>query len=174
MNRIVKRLLFVVVGAVLMVAVAAALGARINSSRSFPLGIYWTVAGTPEKGDLVIFCPPVKALFDIAQRRNYIGPGFCDGGYGYMIKRILAAKNDHISIDQRGVFINGLLVPRSRPFSADSVGRAMPRITIRNYQLANSEVLLLSDFNPKSFDARYFGVVNKSQIRSVIRPVFTW
>jgi type IV secretory pathway protease TraF len=40
--------------------------------------------------------------------------------------------------------------------------------------LDDSEYLLLSDVNPQSFDARYFGLIARDQIQQVVRPVFTW
>ncbi|MEI2656826.1 MAG: S26 family signal peptidase [Nitrosomonas sp.] len=40
--------------------------------------------------------------------------------------------------------------------------------------LDDSEYLLLSDVNPQSFDARYFGLIARDQIKQVVRPVFTW
>jgi len=37
-------------------------GARINITSSFPPGIYWVVDKAPAKGDLVMFCPPIRAV----------------------------------------------------------------------------------------------------------------
>nr|WP_289847564.1 S26 family signal peptidase [Celeribacter halophilus] len=50
----------------------------------------------------------------------------------------------------------------------------MPRYQTSQYTLGNSELLLMSDVSGTSFDARYFGPVNRSQVKAVIRPVFTW
>ena len=50
----------------------------------------------------------------------------------------------------------------------------MPRFQSDRYTLGNAEVLLMSDVSATSFDGRYFGPVNRSQIQTVIRPVFTW
>jgi type IV secretory pathway protease TraF len=32
----------------------------------------------------------------------------------------------------------------------------------------------MSDVSGTSFDGRYFGPINRSQIKTVIRPVITW
>ena len=40
--------------------------------------------------------------------------------------------------------------------------------------LNDRSVLLLSDYSPKSFDGQYFGLMDKSQIISAVRPVWTW
>ena len=47
----------------------------------------------------------------------------------------------------------------------------MPRYQFSGYTLGKSELLLMSDVSGTSFDGRYFGPVDLSQIRGVIRPV---
>ena len=168
-------------GAVLGLAAACAVvigsvltGARINTTASYPVGVYWEVDAPLEKGALVIFCPPKTAVFDEAKARGYIGAGFCPGGYGLMIKKILAGHADPVSVSAEGVRVDGELVPNSKPFNADKAGRPMPHYPAGSYTLGKGQVLLMSDHSPLSFDARYFGPVDQSQIRSVIRPVLTW
>jgi type IV secretory pathway protease TraF len=72
------------------------------------------------------------------------------------------------------VRVNGELLPlsaRSRPTRPAGRCRA---IQANSYTLGNSEVLLMSDVSGTSFDGRYFGPINRSQIKTVIRPVITW
>ena len=45
---------------------------------------------------------------------------------------------------------------------------------LSDYTLGSEEVLLMSDYNPASFDGRYFGPLSKTTIQSVIVPVITW
>jgi len=40
--------------------------------------------------------------------------------------------------------------------------------------LGPDEVLLMSDYSPISFDARYFGPLRATTIESVIMPILTW
>jgi type IV secretory pathway protease TraF len=40
--------------------------------------------------------------------------------------------------------------------------------------LNDSEYLLMSDVNPNSIDARYFGLIAGLQIQHVVEPFFTW
>jgi conjugative transfer signal peptidase TraF len=154
--------------------ILGAAGARINTTKSIPVGLYWTSSAPVEKGAYVMFCPPHVDVFDEAQERGYIGAGFCPGGYGYMMKRILAAKNDDVSIADDGVRVNGELLPFSAPRKVDSAGRPMPQYKSDHYSLGNAELLLMSDVSNTSFDGRYFGPVNRSQIKTVIRQVITW
>ena len=157
-------------------------GARINTTKSIPVGLYWTSNATVAKGAYVMFCPPQAAVFDEAKARGYIGAGFCPGGYGYLMKRVLAAKNDAVSIDYGegddagggGVRVNGSLLPLSAPVKADRAGRALPRYPARAFTVSGSELLLMSDVSGTSFDGRYFGPIPRSQVVAVLRPVITW
>ena len=79
---------------------ACAAGARINTTKSIPVGLYWTSSAPVEKGAYVLFCPPQAGVFDDAKARGYIGAGFCPGGYGYMMKRVLAAKDDAVTVSR--------------------------------------------------------------------------
>jgi conjugative transfer signal peptidase TraF len=163
-------------GATLIVlgALCYAIGARVNTSKSIPLGLYWTSSNPVKKGAYVLFCPPQVGVIAEAKRRGYLASGFCPGDYGYMMKRILAAKDDAVTISDAGVSVNGVLLPFSAPLSADRAGRPLPRYQSANFVIGNSEVLLMSDVSGTSFDGRYFGPVNRSQIKTVILPVFTW
>jgi len=149
-------------------------GVRINTSKSIPIGLYWASSKPIEKSAYVLFCPPQVALFAEAKKHGYIGAGFCAGDYGYMMKRILAAKNDEVFIDDEGVRVNGELLPFSTPIKADKSGRPLTRFRPDHFTLDASEVLLMTDVSNTSFDARYFGPVKRSQIKTVIIPVITW
>lgn len=155
-------------------AMGYAAGARINTTRSIPVGLYWSSSEPVEKGAYVLFCPPQNRIFDEAKARDYIGAGFCTGGYGYLMKRVLAAQNDSVSVAPDGVRVNGNLLPLSVPLDADAAGRSMPRYRVDGYTLRQGELLLMSDVTAVSFDGRYYGPIERSQVVSVIRPVMTW
>lgn len=178
MNRTIKRVIVsVVIAGVGLAAVGGtmyAAGARVNTSKSIPLGLYWTSSAPINKGEYVIFCPPQRAVFEDARERGYIGSGFCAGDYGYMMKMVLAAKGDTVSVTPLGVTVNGELLPHSKPLPVDTAGRPLPRMSAERYTLGESELLLMTDRSATSFDARYFGPVTRAQVKSVIRPVFTW
>lgn len=91
-----------------------------------------------------------------------------------MMKKILAAKHDTISVDDVGVSINGERLPLSVPLNADRAARPLPRYRVRNHVLGDSELLLMSDVSATSFDGRYFGVIGREHVRAVIHPVWTW
>ena len=158
---------------VLLVAVAYQSGVVINTTVSLPLGLYRSIDAPVERGAYVKFCPPPSAVFDEAQRRGYLGAGFCPGGYEPMLKRVLAAKGDQVDVAAEGVHVNGRLVPLSAQMRADGGGRPMPRY-VQQRVLTASELMLMSDVSGVSFDSRYFGPLDRAQVRAVIKPIFTW
>ncbi|VTU46121.1 conjugal transfer peptidase TraF (plasmid) [Variovorax sp. SRS16] len=149
-------------------------GARLNTTPSIPIGLYWRTTASVERGAYVMFCPPAGASFSQVKDRGYVGPGFCPGGYGYLMKRVLAAGTDRISVRLDGVRVNGALLPLSAPLLADKAGRPLAHFQAFNRTLGAQEVLPMSDVNPLSYDGRYFGPITRSQIEAVIVPVLTW
>ena len=149
-------------------------GFRLNTTRSMPLGLYLMSNDPIETGAYVLWCPPERPEFDLAKERGYIGSGFCSGGYGNMMKQVVAAHHDVVSVTDEGVTINEILLPYSQPVEADSMGRPLPRFRVTDHVLAASELLLMSDTNSRSFDGRYFGPVHQAQIQSTVYPIWTW
>ena len=169
--------------AVLVLAVSVSLfmlsiGARIsgiyiNTTPSLPVGFYRIVDEPIVNGAYVAFCPPQNAVFDMAMNRSYINRGDCPGGYGLLLKRVFAQSGDTVFIDQAGIYVNGKHLPNSAQLTADADGHALPQYQLQAV-LDDGESLLLSDLNPQSFDARYFGLIVRDQIKQVVRPIFTW
>jgi conjugative transfer signal peptidase TraF len=149
------------------------MGVRINTTRSIPVGLYLTSSKPIEKGAYVLFCPPPGKVFDEAKQRGYFGAGFCPGDYGFLMKKVLAGNKDSVVLADDGVHVNGKLLAFSLPLKADKQGRSLP-VLRGEYELGESDVLLMTDGSALSFDSRYFGIVNRSQIRGVIRPIYTW
>lgn len=149
-------------------------GARINTTSSFPRGIYWVVDKSPVKGDLVLFCPPRREVFHLALERGYLHSGTCPGGYMRMLKRLVAVAGDDVWITLAGVSVNGQLQQRSQPLLLDPGGRAMPQPPLLYFRLARDEVLLMSDYSRSSFDGRYFGAIPREQLGEVVRPWLVW
>ena len=162
--------------AIMVMALATlsyAAGARINTTRSIPIGLYWTSDTEAAIGAYVRFCPPDIDAMAMARQRGYISAGFCPGDYGYSMKRISAVEGDAVTINSRGVAVNGRLLPFSRPLAVDAAGRPLPELQA-SYTLQADQVLLMSNVSHTSFDARYYGPVHKAQIEAVIKPVVTW
>jgi conjugative transfer signal peptidase TraF len=157
----------------MLCGVAYAVGIRLNATPSIPVGVYRLTNDPLTKGAYVFFCPPPAPVFDMAKDRGYLSAGFCPGGYGHLMKKILASKNDVVAIGKDGVHVNGRLLPLSAPKLADGAGRRLPHYEA-SWVLGSAELLLMSDSNSGSFDGRYFGSINRQQIEGVLRPIFTW
>ncbi|SEF95966.1 conjugative transfer signal peptidase TraF [Nitrosomonas ureae] len=148
-------------------------GIYINTTPSLPVGFYKVVDEPIANGAYVAFCPPKNEVFDMAMDRSYINQGNCPGGYGLLLKRVFALSGDSVSIDQAGIFVNGEYLPNSAQLKTDAEGQQLPQYRMEAV-LGDAEYLLLSDVNPQSFDARYFGLIARDQIQQVVRPIFTW
>lgn len=154
--------------------VVVAAGLRLNTTKSIPLGIYQLTDSPVRVGEYVIFCPPDTGVFKLAQERGYIDVGRCPGGLGQMMKKVLAAKGDLVSVDAEGVTVNGRRLANSTPLQADPSGRRLPSWRAEKLLVGAGNYLLMSDVNAISFDARYFGLIDSQQIQGVVRPILTW
>ena len=180
-TRILKELISGVANAILILSVsvfvlsiiAKSIGIYINTTPSLPLGFYKIIDEPIQKDAHVAFCPLRTELLDDARARGYIGSGDCPGGYGLLLKRVMAMAGDTVLIDQAGIAVNGKNLPNSAQLRTDRHDRPLPQYHL-DAVLNEAEYLLLSDLHPQSFDARYFGLINREQIHHVVRPVLTW
>lgn len=166
------------IAALILAFFSYACGARINRTNSLPKGLYWRVNKAPERGDIIAFWPDGSEPFRIARARGYILPGVynkTDGtGYELMLKRLMGLPGDTVSITDDGVIVNGSLLPNTVPLSHDNVGDPLPVVRFTDYRLAEHEALFVSDYLPRSYDARYFGVQQMRQIVEVVVPIYLW
>jgi len=159
--------LFFVVGAVGLA------GARVNTTPSLPLGLYWVQEARLAKGSLVLFCPPDQPVFVEAKARGYLAAGLCDSGTQPLMKRIVAAGGDQVTIAAEGTTVNGEWLANSAQIRNDPAGRPLPAYRAE-LTLAAGQVLLMSDWIPLSFDGRYFGPVSERTLQGVVVPVWTF
>ena len=162
------------VGLLAFASVIYAAGLRVNMTASLPLGIYWRTYDPLVRGSYVIFCPPTdNAVFDLARERRYIDYGNCTGRCGTLMKRVAGLPGDQIDVDSDGVRVNGSRLPNSTPRTTDRGGHPMPIVRLHT-TLPPDDLLLMSDYTPWSFDARYFGPIARSALRAQVKPVWTW
>lgn len=160
-------------GAVLLLtAVGACLGAlsllphhpRLvwNFTESVPVGLYSVAQRTPSKGDVVVIAPEGRAG-DVLRTFGALPQGHL------LLKQLAAAPGDTVCRNNMMISINGAVAAIARPRARD--GRVLPAWSgCRG--LLPGEVFLLAP-HPASFDSRYFGPVEDSQIVGVAHPVFT-
>lgn len=169
-----KKKIVIVCGVlVAMIAAVWLEGFRVNVTPSFPEGIWRLESGPVKKGMLVMFCPPDTPIFRMAKKRRYLPRGMCPGWYAPMIKRIVAVSGDHVIVSKADVFVNGVCLKNSGVLSTDSAGRPLPR-GAESGIVPQGYVWLMSDYNPRSFDSRYFGAISVKQILGPAKLELRW
>lgn len=140
----------------------------INTTPSVPRGIYLRENNfcTIERGDLVLLHPPDTPFFDEAQRYGLVPYGIYEGGNGYLIKYAVGIEGDIVELNDKGVSINGELQFNS---TRQELGFDSPSLAHRQ-RLGPHDCWCMTS-HPKSFDSRYFGVINKSAIVATLKPL---
>jgi conjugative transfer signal peptidase TraF len=151
---------------------ALGLGLRYNGTSSFPAGFYMVTGKRAVKGDLVLVDIPEIPVFDMAKEHGYLNVAYIT--VGRIMKRLVGVARDRVTIDSAGVEVNGIRLKNSAPLTCDAAGRPMVSYLLKDYVLGSDEILLMSEFNPGSFDSRYFGPLHASTIEAVVRPMWTW
>ncbi|MFC0389141.1 conjugative transfer signal peptidase TraF [Muricoccus vinaceus] len=152
---------------------ALAAGVRPNLTPSLPRGL-WSLAEAPaelQRGDVVEFCLPHDvAVF--AYDRGYLGHGLCGDGMMPLLKPVAAIPGDVVEIGEDGVRVNGIpVVPRG--LTQDSQGRPLEPLAPGRYAVQPGDVWLLSGYERRSFDSRYYGAVPRSSVLRTATPLWT-
>lgn len=148
-------------------------GLRINTTASMPRGLYRVVEGELRRGATVAACLPVE-IARFGMERHYLGPGTCPGGAEPVVKRVAAVAGDVVEVTAEGVFVDHVVLPRSRPLAEDRGGRPLQRFAPGLHRLATAEVWLYSPHEARSWDSRYFGPVPATNVLHVVAPVLTF
>lgn len=147
-------------------------GLRINTTPSEPLGI-WRISALDRPvrvGDTVFVCPPTTAAIMEGGERDYLRSGLCPGGFGPLIKTVIAVGGQRVGI-AAGVTVDGRAIERSRLIQRDGQGRPL-----RPYQggiVPAGSIFLHSSFSG-SWDSRYFGPVPAEGVLGLASEVLTY
>jgi conjugative transfer signal peptidase TraF len=153
-----------------LAATASALGIRVNTSYSLPLGLY---ASTEDhEAQLIEFCPKDPYASESASR-SYRTPSFaCPDGAVPLLKPIVARAGDLVIVSEEGISVNGVPLPRTRPLPFDVNGRPLKAWPRGDYVILTGTVWVASTYNAGSYDSRYMGPIEISQIRRRLRPLW--
>ncbi len=158
----VKRRIFIAlaipVGMGIIVVAAGLLGVRLNiASNSLPYGLYRIVPAG--QGIDLLVCPTGIAE-TVTVERGYRPKSLgCGDGFAPLLKPIAARAGDTVAVSDRGIAVNGKLLPNSKQFPSDARGRLLPLMPHGTYTVQPGTVWLVSTYNRYSFDSRYFGPV---------------
>jgi conjugative transfer signal peptidase TraF len=170
-----KLSVFIAIFLICLIALGAlfhAMGFRINLTESIPIGLYRITSAESLKNAYVIFCPDDRKSFRLAKNRGYIDHGLNCGGYGYLMKKVVAVSGDILSVTPEGVLVNQMLLPFSKPKLKDGINRTLPQWRTLDYPLKENEVMTLTSQSEWSFDGRYYGLVHTRQIKGMITPIW--
>lgn len=149
-------------GVVALFAVAAKANDIVlyNHSPSLPVGFYLR-SDDPIARGVIVTVRAADIAADYARERSFVDDG------DRFIKRVAATSGDTVCANGDAITLNGAVVAHRQV--RDSAGRILPRWDGCRTLLAN-EFLLLGD-TEDSFDSRYWGVVDGSQIEGVWRSI---
>ena len=98
---------------------------------------------------------------------------YSDITHGFLLKKIAATAGDLVNTNREGVHINGISIKNTKVFEFGSHQERL-NFTLMNRILEKNEIFVVGE-HPKSFDSRYFGVIdiNKSRVKK-IKPILTF
>ena len=137
-----------------------------NPSGSAPRGWYAVqpVTSLPPVGSLMLVWLPGAAR-RLADERRYLPESVP------ALKRVVAGPGDQVCELNGRVTVNGHPLAFAR--SHDGAGR--PLVAWSGCQtLAAAQLFLLNTENGASFDGRYFGPINRTQLVGAATPLWTW
>ena len=145
-------------------------GLRVNASSSLPIGLYRMTSD--KTAELVEFCP-AEPFASVSATRGYRGKGNCPDGAQPLMKPVVALAGDDVEVSPAGVSVNGRLLPNSAARLFDTHGRRLIHWAYGHHRVSPGTVWVISSFNQRSFDSRYFGPISVASIRSHLRPLLT-
>jgi conjugative transfer signal peptidase TraF len=140
----------------------------VNRTHSLPVGLYYWSDVPIKKGSIVLFKPDQNT-----------GPEQLGIERGYearalpLLKRVVALAGDLVSVSSSGVSINGQLLSNSAPLSHDEAARPLAMAQLDHFRLGADQAFLMG-VTSTSWDSRYFGPVSLARSSGSFVPVFTW
>lgn len=122
---------------------------------SMPKGIYFTFPVKQiNRNDIVLFYPPNDA-------KKIINAKHWAPMSGILIKHVIGVPNDFVCNKNHVITVNNKIFGKIYDYYLP--GKKMPRVDFCA-KLKDKQYLLLSTFINRSYDSRYFGPIDQSQI----------
>jgi len=150
------------------------LGLAINLSSSMPLGFYLRQSNDGIKsGDIVAACLS-SSIAHYGRRRGYLHIGHCPGFASPVIKQVIAIPGDRVQVTSANIIVNEAVYDAPLQYR-DHDGFVVKRfIDKRKTHVSNTYWLYGHHAPIHSWDSRYWGGVERSQILGVYRPLLTF
>jgi conjugative transfer signal peptidase TraF len=142
---------------------------RWNRTASVPTGLYRIVGFRPTRvPQYAALCLP-ESMLDMARETGASIPaGECPSGVEPLLKPIYrATRTNPIAFTERGFEVGGRLLKNTAPKPFSRKGKPLDHT---RYGVYTTGLWAVSDWNPDSFDSRYFGPVPASSIRFHLVP----
>lgn len=155
----------------LAVFFAGTLGVRLNGSASVPIGLY--VVSSDPQAHFAEFCPP-EPFGSLSVERGYRRRSADCPDHGEpLLKPIIARGGDLVEVTVQGIRVNGSVIPNTQARVEDTMRRPMSSWPVGFYRVAPGTVWVVSSYNSRSFDSRYFGPIHLTDIKNRLRPLWT-
>ena len=143
---------------------------QINTTSSIPIGIYTLDRNKGILGNnkTILFCISNEYV-EIAKTRGYLPVGKCKNGLSPIGKTIVASENDFVEITNDGIYVNGKLLPKTKPVPYDKNRRKLTYSKIK--RILNKDEFLVASLKKDSFDSRYYGIVGRKEILGVLKEL---
>lgn len=152
---------------------AGAAGYRFNITNSLPVGV-WRITDAIGRGTYVTACvPPSAPMMDVAIAKGYLPDGNCKGGYAPLLKQVVAVEGDTVTLTPTAVLVNGQPIPNTETLAYRFID-PLPAIARGTYTVAHGEFWLIANENPRSFDSRYFGALQRRDIEHGMKPMLVF
>ena len=166
-----KRLTYsVFVGGLLFLPVAIFLKNEtiINWTTSEPRGLYLEV----KHSQMAEICLTKEQGQQAANSGENFLSGRCPGGHSPTLKGLFyATKEEPIVFSGYGFEIGGRLLINTAPLLSSSTGMPLTSIEFKKY---DQGIFAISTHNSHSYDSRYFGTIESSQIYGYAFPIFAF
>ena len=145
-------------------------GLMYNATPSEPTGFYW-LRSIPAAGvkpsDRVSFCPPVRQA-----DYPFLAHGSCPGGTTPFFKTVVGVPGDVVVVTPTRVMVNGRVLPGSASLQRSvRLGVRLPHAD-GIWRLGAGQYWLYGAALPQySFDSRYWGVLQGSEMIGVARQL---
>lgn len=141
---------------------------RLNLTGSVPVGLYRQT--TDSRARFAGFCLAESQLETARAAGVQMATGTC--GVQPVLKPIFrASKANPIVLSEDGFHVHGRLLPNTAPKSKSLSGK--PLVHFR-FGIYTEGLWAVSFFNKDSFDSRYFGSIQSSQIQFYAAPFLTF
>jgi conjugative transfer signal peptidase TraF len=142
-----------------------------NLTSSLPEGLYQVVQ--PGQSNIIVFCPSGFAS-NFSIERGYRLEGNCPDQHAPLLKPIVAQAGDIVRVQPTGIYVNGKRLPKSQQYTIDSLHRPLPRYPSGTYTVQQGTAWVISSYSSTSFDSRYYGPINLSEVVNYVKPYVTY